>query len=136
MSLNRTTLQGRLTRDVELRRTNSGTPVASFTVAWSEKYGEAERKLFLSCVAWKSTAEMLSRYFAKGQEIIVEGNLTSRQWEDRNGNKRETVELTVDRVHFCGPKREGGDTSNTYNESDYTPPAEPVEVEDDGELPF
>lgn len=132
MSLNRTTLQGRLTRDVELRSTKSGAPVASFTIAWSEKYKEQERKLFLPCVAWKSTAELLSRYFKKGSELVVEGALTSRQWEDKNGNKRETVELTVDRVHFCGSK------------SDYPRQESPAatgaadfsEVDDDDELPF
>lgn len=103
--LNKTIIQGRLTRDAELRQTASGTAVASFTVAWSEKYKEIERKLFMPCVAWGHNADFITKYFAKGQEICVEGYLTSRQWTDKDGNNRETIELTVDRAHFCG-KRE------------------------------
>ena len=103
--LNKTIIQGRLVRDVELRQTMTGTPVASFTVAWSEKYKETERKLFMPCVAWGNNADFVTKYFVKGQEICVEGYLTSRQWTDGDGNKRETIELTVDKAHFCG-KRE------------------------------
>lgn len=127
MSLNRVAIQGRMVRDVELRRTNSGTAVASFTVAWSEKYKETERKLFLPCVAWGNQAEVASKWFPKGAELIAEGYLTSRQWQDKNGNNRETIELTVDRLHFCGAKKESG-TSNASEGF--------TEVEDDGDLPF
>lgn len=135
MSLNRTTVQGRITRPIELRRTNSGTSVTSFTVAWSEKYKDNETTLFLPCVAWKSTAELLSKYFTKGQEIIVDGHLTTRKWQDKNGNDRETVELTVERVHFCGPKN-SGDTSNTYSGGNEYPEKPLAEIENDGDLPF
>lgn len=134
MSVNKTIIQGRLVRDPELRRTQSGTAVASFTVAWSEKYKETERKLFLPCVAWKSSAEFVSNYFSKGSEIIVEGSLTSRQWQDKNGNNRETVELVADRLHFCGSKKD----SQPYNagpsaqaEADYA-----AMDDDDSDLPF
>ena len=125
--LNKVALQGRLTRDVELRRTNSGTAVASFTVAWSEKHGETEQKLFLPCVAWKGTAEMAAKWFTKGQEVIVEGKLTSRKWQDKEGNNRESIELIVDRMHFCGKRGEqsAGAASEGF-----------AEIEDDGELPF
>lgn len=128
--LNKAIIQGRLTKDPELRTTQSGTPVASFTVAWSEEYNGNEKKLFLNCVAWKATAEMLVKFFSKGKEIVVEGTLGSRSWEDRDGNKREVVELTADRIHFCGPK-----------ESTKTAPiAAPAGFEelgdDDGDLPF
>ena len=138
MSVNKTIIQGRLVRDPELRRTGSGTPVASFTVAWSEKHKETERKLFLPCVAWKTSAEFLTNYFSKGSEIIVEGSLTSRQWQDKNGNNRETVELVADRLHFCGPKKD----SQPYNApSAGAPsaqaPADFAELDDDdSELPF
>lgn len=126
--VNKMIIHGRMVRDVELRRTNSGTAVASFTVAWSEKYKETERKLFLPCVAWGNNAEFASKWFEKGTELVAEGYLTSRQWQDRDGNKRETIELTVDRLHFCGGKREGGNTA---------PASEGfTEVEDDGDLPF
>ena len=132
--LNHTTLQGRLTRDPELRNTQSGTPVCSFTVAWSEKYKETETKLFLNCTAWRGTGEMVSRYFVKGKEIVVEGKLSTRDWEDKDGNKRSSIELTVDRVHFCGSK---GDSASTGCASASAPVQdEYTEIEDDGELPF
>lgn len=134
MAVNKTIIQGRLVRDPELRRTQSGTAVASFTVAWSEKYKETERKLFLPCVAWKSSAEFVSNYFSRGSEIIVEGSLTSRQWQDKNGNNRETVELVADHLHFCGPKKD----SQPYNAGPSTQAAEDYAVleDDDRELPF
>ena len=130
MALNRMTLQGRLTKAPELRYTQAGKPVASFTVAWSEKYKETERKLFLPCVAWRGTAEFVSRHFDKGSEIVVEGTLGSRRWQDKEGNNRETIELTVDNVHFCGPKREA--------QGGYTDPEdfEEIDDEDDSDLPF
>lgn len=128
--LNKAIIQGRLTKDPELRATQSGTSVASFTVAWSEEYNGNEKKLFLNCVAWKNTAEMLVKFFSKGKEIVVEGTLGSRSWEDRDGNKRETVELTADRIHFCGPKE-------SANQAPIAAPAGFEELsEDDGDLPF
>lgn len=133
MAVNKTVIQGRLVRTPEIRRTQSGTAVASFTVAWSEKYKEKERKLFLPCVAWRTVAEGAGKYFQKGQELVVEGFLTSRKWQDKDGNNRETVELVVDRMHFCGPKRESGN----YEEPEYPPSGELAEIgEDDGPLPF
>ena len=120
-------MQGRLCSDPELRRTNSGTAVCSFRVAWSEKVKDRETKLFLSCVAWQSTAEMICKHFAKGKEIVVEGKLSSREYEDNSGNKRTVVELTADRVHFSGSK-----------DSAPQKPAQTFEEisEDDGDLPF
>ena len=135
--LNHMTLQGRLTRDPELRYTQSETPVCSFTVAWSEKYKETETKLFLNCTAWRGTVEMVSKYFSKGKEIIVEGKLNTREWTDKEGGKRTTNEMTVERVHFCGPR---DDSEN----GGFHAAGAPVdvraddfqEVEEDGELPF
>ena len=126
--LNKTILQGRLTKDPELRTTQSGTSVATFTVAWSEEYNGNEKKLFLNCVAWKNTAEMLVKFFSKGKEIVVEGTLGSRSWEDRNGNKREVVELTADRIHFCGPKESVKAAPNPAGFEEL--------ADDDGDLPF
>lgn len=128
--INRMTLQGRLTRDPENRQTQSGTDVASFTIAWSEKYKDTEKKLFMPCVAWGNQALFVCRYFAKGSEIIVEGNLTSRKWQDKDGNNRETIELTAERIHFAGSK-----TGNATEEE--TPaPMSFVEDADDEDLPF
>lgn len=126
--MNRMMLQGRFCADPELRRTNSGTAVASFRLAWSETVKERETQLFLPCVAWGSTGEMICKYFRKGKEVLVEGRMSTRSWEDQSGQKRSTTELTVERVHFCGPKEQGAQQSA---------PAEnfPV-VDDDEQLPF
>jgi len=132
--INKFVLQGRMVRDVELRYTSNGTPVASFTVAWSEKYKDTERQLFMPCTVWRSAAENASRYYHKGQELVVEGYLTSRKWQDKDGHNRETIELNVERMHFCGPKRDGYGSqayAGTQTASDY-----PFLEEDESELPF
>lgn len=131
--INHMTLQGRLTRDPELRHTNSGVPVCSFTVAWSEKYKEQETKLFMPCTAWRATGEMVSRNFFKGKEIAVEGKLSTRDWTDNEGNKRQAIELSVDRVHFCGPKEGAGGNAPEPSASQTQ---DFIELNDDGELPF
>lgn len=116
--INRTILQGRLCADPEMRRTKNGTAVCSFRVAWSETIKDRETKLFLNCVAWQGTAEMICKYFRKGKELAVEGRLSTREYDDRDGNRRSVTEMTVDRVHFCGknedaqgmPPRTGGNS--------------------------
>lgn len=130
--VNRMILQGRLCADPEMRRTQNGTAVCSFRVAWSETVKERETKLFLNCVAWQGTAEMICKYFRKGKELAVEGRLSTREYDDRDGNRRSVTEMTVDRVHFCGknddaqgmPPRTGG--KSQFVEMD----------EDDSDLPF
>lgn len=130
--LNKTIVQGRLTRDAEVRETQTGKKVASFTVAWSEKYNDVERKLFMPCVAWGKSAEFVALYFKKGSEIIVEGGLTSRKWQDQNDNNRETIELNVDKMHFCGAKKtDAADALDNINEDEF------IEITDDeSDLPF
>lgn len=105
--LNRVTYQGRLTADIELQQTQSGVAYCSFTVAWNEKYKEVETKCFLRCKAWRQTAEFLSKYFRKGQEIIVEGKLNTEEWE-QDGSKRSRTVLSVEKAHFCGTKADTG----------------------------
>lgn len=100
--VNRMILQGRLCADPEMRRTQNGTAVCSFRVAWSETIKDRETKLFLSCVAWQGSAEMICKYFRKGKELAVEGRLSTREYDDRDGNRRSVTEMTVDMVHFCG----------------------------------
>lgn len=130
--INRMILQGRLCADPELRRTNSGTAVCSFRVAWSETIKDRETKLFLNCVAWQGTAEMICKYFRKGKELAVEGRLSTREYDDRDGNRRSVTEMTVDRVHFCGKNEDAQgmpprtDGKNQFVEMD----------EDDSDLPF
>lgn len=126
--LNSTIIQGRLTKDAELRHTQSGTAVASLTVAWSEKYKEQKRELFLPCVAWGGTGEFISKYFTKGDQIIVEGKLSTREWTDSNGNNRRVTELTVEKAHFAGKKEAPAPIEEA-------PEFEEIAM-DDGDLPF
>lgn len=130
--VNRTILQGRLCADPEMRRTNNGTAVCSFRVAWSETVKDRETKLFLNCVAWQGTAEMICKYFRKGKELAVEGRLSTREYDDRDGNRRSVTEMTVDRVHFCGKNEDAqGMPPRTDGKSQF------VEMdEDDSDLPF
>ena len=102
--LNHIVLMGRLTRDPELRRTNSGTAVATFTVAVDRDFasgttGEKETD-FIDCVAWRNTAEFVSKYFTKGRMAVVSGKLQIRQYNDKDGNKRKAAEVVADSVYF------------------------------------
>lgn len=130
--INRMILQGRLCADPEMRRTTNGTAVCSFRVAWSETIKDRETKLFLNCVAWQGTAEMICKYFCKGKELAVEGKLSTREYDDRDGNRRSVTEMTVDRVHFCGKNEEvQGMPPRTDGKSQF------VEMdEEDSDLPF
>lgn len=131
--INRTILQGRLCADPEMRRTKNGTAVCSFRVAWSETIKDRETKLFLNCVAWQGTAEMICKYFRKGKELAVEGRLSTREYDDRDGNRRSVTEMTVDRVHFCGKNEDGhGMPPRTDGQSQF------VEMDEDdmSDLPF
>lgn len=130
--VNRMILQGRLCADPEMRRTQNGTAVCSFRVAWSETVKDRETKLFLNCVAWQGTAEMICKYFRKGKELAVEGRLSTREFDGRDGNRRSVTEMTVDRVHFCGKNEDAqGMPPRTDWKSQF------VEMdEDDSDLPF
>lgn len=106
--INSVVLMGRITQDIELRSTTSGTSVIQFTIA-VERYGKGEEKQtdFITCVAWKGTAEFISKYFGKGRMIAVTGRLQSRSYEDKNGNKRTAIEVNVEQASFTGePKKE------------------------------
>lgn len=100
--LNRMMIHGRLTKDIEVTQVG-GFPKTEFTVAWSEKYKDIEKKCFLRCVAWRSTAEFLQKYFKKGQEIMVEGQMVTDEWE-KDGQKQSRTLCNVEKVHFCGSK--------------------------------
>ena len=125
--LNHITIMGRLTRDVELRRTGSGIAVASFTVAVDRDFGgrdggEKETD-FIDCVAWRQTGEFVSKYFTKGRMIVVSGRLQIRSWTDKDGNKRRTAEVVADNCYFGDSKREGDNGAsfggNTYGGNAY-----------------
>ena len=122
--LNHIVLMGRLTRDPELRRTPNGTPVASFTLAVdrdfaSRESGEKETD-FIDVVAWRHTAEFVSKYFSKGQMAAVSGRLQIRDWTDKDGEKRRTAEVVAKNVYFADSKK------LQYQELD----------DDDSDLPF
>ena len=112
--LNHIVVMGRLTRDPELRYTQSQTPVTSFSVAvdrdFAPKDGGERQTDFIDCVAWRSTAEFVSKYFQKGSMAVVSGRLQMRDWTDRDGNKRRSAEIVADNVYFGESKRsrEGG----------------------------
>ncbi len=107
--LNHITIMGRITKDIELRRTGSEVAVASFTVAVDRDFkgGSGERETdFIDCVAWRGTAEFVDRNFSKGKMIVVSGRLQIRSWTDKDGNKRRTAEIVADNVYFGEPKTE------------------------------
>ena len=115
--LNHIAIMGRLTRDPELRRTGSGLPVASFTVAVDRDFGKNENGEketdFIDCVAWRNTAEFVSKYATKGRMVAVSGRLQIRGWTDKDGNKRRTAEVVADNVYF-GDSRRDAEGGNSY----------------------
>lgn len=129
--------QGRLVKDPELRKTTSGTSVCSFTIAVDGNFKDKQADFF-NCIAWKNTADFVSKYFHKGSSILVKGELHNRSYE-KDGSKRVITEITANEVYFCGAGGTGGGSYNSHNkdissgiaEGDY------VEIDDsDGDLPF
>lgn len=154
--LNHIDIMGRLTRDPELRRTASGISCVSFTIAVDRDYsgkdsGEKETD-FIDCVAWRSTADFVSKYFTKGRMIVVSGKLQIRSWTDKEGNKRRSAEVVADNCYFGDSKKESsggesygnsyGQPNGGYNAPAYpglpTAPAQDFEIleDDDAQLPF
>ena len=109
--LNRIILMGRLVDNPELRQTPSGVSVASFTVAVDRNFqpkDASERQTdFINCVAWRQTAEFITKYFQKGSMIAVNGTLQQRSYTDKDGNKRTAYDVVIDNASFCGSKSEG-----------------------------
>lgn len=131
--MNRIILMGRLTRDPELRQTQSGTPVCSFTLAVDRRVGkDQERRAdFIDCTAWQKAAEFVSKYFFKGQLMALEGRLQMRDWTDKNGNKRRSAEVVADNIEFCGGRNEG-----RGSEAQVPVDVEFDESDDEEDLPF
>ena len=159
--LNHIVLMGRLTKDPELRRTATGVAVASFSIAVDRDFGKTENGEketdFIDIVAWRQTAEFVSKYFAKGRMAVVSGRLQIRAWTDREGNKRRNAEVVADNVYFGDSRRDSDNGSapnafaapaqNSYNapySDPYAAPAAPAApasdfamLEDEGDdLPF
>lgn len=146
MSMNIAILTGRLTADPELKTTPNGVSVCSFSIAVDRKYKQGEEKQadFINIVAWRGTAEFVSKHFSKGSAIGIEGSIQTRKYTDKNGNNRTTFEVVANNVHFIDSKRsQSGGEGNSLP----TPENDPLpafaerleqfqEVQDDGDLPF
>jgi len=142
--LNRAILMGRLTADPELRHTPNNVSVTSFTLAVDRSYarqGEQKQTDFIDIVCWRSTAEFVCRYFKKGMQVAVSGSIQTRNWEDRDGKKRVSVEVVADEVFFADSKRSDAAAANPFpaqapaapegmNDAGFSP------IASDDELPF
>ena len=140
--LNKVVIMGRFTKDPELRRTGSGAAVTSFSLACDRDFksqsGDKETD-FIEVVAWKNTAEFVSKYFSKGRMAVVEGRLQIRDWTDKAGSKRTTAEVVADNVYFADSKRSESNDNQKENfnalsgrvSDDFAPISE-----EDGEIPF
>lgn len=118
--LNVVVIMGRLTADPELRTTQSGISVTSFSVAVNRNYSKDGNNQtdFINCVAWRNNAEFISKYFAKGQMIAIKGSLQQNNYTDKDGNKRTSYDVVVDTADFCGSKNEsGGNSASARNEA-------------------
>lgn len=147
LNLNKVILAGHLTRDPELKQTTSGVAVTSFSIAVNRRYkaGEQQKVDYLDIVAWRQTAEFVTRFFRKGSSICITGSAQVRKWTDKDGGKRSTVEFVCDEAYFVDGKSDEGTANNPYASSTAvseppaqkptTPPAfEPMSPDED--LPF
>lgn len=144
-NFNKVILAGRIANDFELKQTNSGTSVTSFTIAVNRKYQKGDEKQadFINVVAWRGTAEFLANFFKKGSSICITGELQTRTWTDNNGNKRYATEVIADEAYFVDSKAESAtnnaaQTGGSYVPEQYAQPTAPkfVQVEDESDLPF
>jgi single-strand DNA-binding protein len=150
--LNHIVIMGRLTKDPELRTTQSGVSVTSFTLAvdrdFKNKDSGEKSTDFIDVVAWRQTAEFVCKYFSKGRMAVAEGRLQIREWKDKDGNNRRSAEVVADNIYFGDSKRDSGDSYGAPAPSGYgggnggygAPASEPSgfsEIDDqDGDLPF
>lgn len=133
--MNSIVIKGRLTRDPELKSTQSNVPVCTVTVAVNRSYAKEENQAdFFDCVFWRQGAEFVSKYFKKGQEILVSGEMQSRKYQDRDGNSRTAWELQGARAEFCGPKPEAEQASPAA--VPLSPAGNFEELSADDDLPF
>ena len=138
--LNHITIMGRLTKDVELRRTGSGVAVASVTIACDRDFGNNGEKETdcVEIVCWRNTAEFVSKYFSKGRMAVVSGRLQIRAWNDKDGNKRKTAEIVADNVYFGDSKNDSQNSTHVGFVKAENVPSNNFAVldDDDGTLPF
>lgn len=132
--INKVILMGRLTRDPEMRHTNSGTPVTTFSIAIDNGYGDNKRTDFVNCIAWNKTAEFVTKYFTKGKMIIVIGRITTRSWETQDGKRAYATEVVANEVSF-GETKSSQQTATQPPMQDDDDDFTPLDEEDD-DLPF
>lgn len=130
--LNSITIHGRLTSAPEIKQTQSGVSVCNFNVAVDRSYTKGEDKItdFFTVVCWRGLADMVSKHFTKGKEILVKGAMQSRKWQDNDGNNRISWEIQADTVDFCGNKGNSTATTQTATQGEFEA------IEDDEDLPF
>ena len=140
--LNHITIMGRLTRDPEMRTTQSGVAVASFTLAVDRDFGGRDggekQTDFIDCTAWQHTAEFVSKYFSKGRMAVVSGRLQIDNYTDNDGNKRKSAKVVADNIYFGDSKKDGATGGQSDEAASFTPaPSGFVTVDvDNSELPF
>lgn len=136
--INSVILTGRLTADPELKTTPSGVSVTSFSIAVDRPYksGDEKQTDFINIVAWRSTAEFISKYFTKGSAIGIEGSIQTRKYEDKNGNKRTAFEVVANQAHFLESKRNGEQESNDTPTPQNTDTSDFTDISGDEDLPF
>jgi len=145
-SLNKAILIGHLGRDPEIRSTPDGTPVANFSLATSESWTDRsgtrqERTEWHNIVAWRKLADLCKRYLTKGRQVYVEGRIQTREWDDRDGNKRRTTEIVANQIVFLGSRAESTEVTGAEHEVQHSPDPQPqarppeVEITDD-DIPF
>lgn len=136
--MNHISLMGRLVADPELKTTQNGNSVATFRIAVDRNYtpqGQEKQADFIQCVAWRHTAEFISKYFAKGRMIALEGSLQTRNYEDKQGQKRTAYEVIVEQAYFADSKQEG-EKQKAPGVGSFPTVDMDVGVDDDGDLPF
>ena len=131
--LNHTVLMGRIGQDVELKTTQSGTEVVAFSLAVQRSYNR-EITDWINIVAWKGTASLIAKYFKKGDMICIEGNIQTRNYDDKDGKKVYITEILAEKVHFVGGKQEGNAPSTTPTQNTSIDGFIPIETGDD--IPF
>ena len=132
--VNETILQGRLVADPELKSTQSGVLWCDFTVAWSKKYKENEEVCFMPCRAWRQSAEFVSKYFGKGDQIAIVGKMVTQSWQDKDGQKKSKLLCKITEANFCGSKSQAQSQPAAGMPGMDTPQFEILENEE--ELPF
>lgn len=139
-SFNKVILIGNITADPELKQSTSGVSVCSFSIAVNRKAAKNGECDFINIVAWRQTAEFVSRYFKKGKPILICGQLQTRNWTDNKGNKRYATEVVADEVSFVGNNESSTEAKpqpSTYTPSGYTQNSQNFEeIPNDGDLPF